>query len=384
MSNQLRFEQIAVNSTAKKKPVPEDRLTYIGLEHLDSGTLKVSRYGAETAPIGEKLIMKKGDILFGKRRAYQKKVAIAPFDGIFSAHGMVLRPNTKYITPDFFPFFLSSDYFLDQAIKISVGSLSPTINWRDLCELQFTLPSKEDQIRLAGILWKIENAKNACAEAVLKAKQLLSAFLDDAFAGRLNLPGTEQLRDYPLGQIVEIVKRKNSKLETSRVLTISASDGIVDQLEYFHKSVASKDLSGYTLLKRGEFAYNKSYSLGNPLGIIKRLEKYEDGAVSNLYICFSKKEGWDSDFLKLYFQSTCWHDSIYRIVEEGARAHGLLNMSKKDFLLAKQHLSMDPAFQKAVIKHAALLQSQIDDLEDELESLVSLQRSINSSWYKED
>lgn len=118
-----RFEQIAINSTEKKKPVEEDRFTYLGLEHLDSGSLKVARFGSEVAPIGEKLVMHKGDVLFGKRRAYQKKVAIAPFDGIFSAHGMVLRPREDVIDKSFFPLFISSDYFLDAAIKISVGSV---------------------------------------------------------------------------------------------------------------------------------------------------------------------------------------------------------------------------------------------------------------------
>lgn len=82
-----RFDEIAINSTEKKKPVEEDKYTYLGLEHLDTGSLTVTRFGSDVAPIGEKLVMKKGDVLFGKRRAYQKKVAIAPFDGIFSAHG---------------------------------------------------------------------------------------------------------------------------------------------------------------------------------------------------------------------------------------------------------------------------------------------------------
>lgn len=97
-----RFDQIAINSTEKKKPAEEDRFTYLGLEHLDSGTLRVTRFGTEVAPVGEKLVMHKGDVLFGKRRAYQKKVAIAPFDGIFSAHGMVLRPKEDVIDKDFF------------------------------------------------------------------------------------------------------------------------------------------------------------------------------------------------------------------------------------------------------------------------------------------
>ena len=111
----FRFTEIAINSTEKKKPVEEDKFTYIGLEHLDSGTLTVSRWGSDIAPIGEKLVMKKGDVLFGKRRAYQKKVGIAPFDGIFSAHGMVLRPREEVITKEYFPLFISSDYFLNEA-----------------------------------------------------------------------------------------------------------------------------------------------------------------------------------------------------------------------------------------------------------------------------
>src|SRR5690554_3393281 len=147
-----RFDEIAVNSTEKKKPEKADKHTYIGLEHLDPGRLQVTRYGSDVAPIGEKLIMRKGDVLFGKRRAYQKKVAIAPFDGIFSAHGMVLRPNEKVIDRDFFPLFISSDYFLDAAIAISVGSLSPTINWRDLKEQKFKLPNLDKQRELAKIL----------------------------------------------------------------------------------------------------------------------------------------------------------------------------------------------------------------------------------------
>ena len=150
-----RFDEIAINSTEKKKPVEEDKYTYLGLEHLDTGSLTVTRFGSDVAPIGEKLVMKKGDVLFGKRRAYQKKVAIAPFDGIFSAHGMVLRPKEEVIDKDFFPLFISSDYFLDAAINISVGSLSPTINWRDLKVLEFELPSLEEQRKLAKALWAV-------------------------------------------------------------------------------------------------------------------------------------------------------------------------------------------------------------------------------------
>ena len=176
-----RFEQIAINSTEKKKPVEEDRFTYHGLEHLDSGCLKVTRFGSDVAPIGEKLVMRKGDVLFGKRRAYQKKVAIAPFDGIFSAHGMVLRPNVEVIDPDFFPLFISSDYFLDAAIKISVGSLSPTINWRDLKILEFELPNLETQHKLAAVLWSINDTMESYKKLIAATNELVKSQFIELF-----------------------------------------------------------------------------------------------------------------------------------------------------------------------------------------------------------
>lgn len=176
-----RFEQIAINSIQKKKPIEEDRFTYIGLEHLDSGCLKVTRYGSEVAPIGEKLIMHKGDVLFGKRRAYQKKVAIAPFDGIFSAHGMVLRPNTDVIDSQFFPLFISSDYFLNAAIEISVGSLSPTINWKDLKCLEFELPDLESQRKLAKVLWSLNTAMDAYKKLIAATDELVKSQFIEMF-----------------------------------------------------------------------------------------------------------------------------------------------------------------------------------------------------------
>lgn len=181
-----KFEDIAINSTTKKLPSPSDNEHYIGLEHLDSGNLYVTRWGAETAPIGEKLLMKKGDVLFGKRRAYQKKVGIAPFDGIFSAHGMVLRPKENVICKEFFPFFISSDYFLNEAIRISVGGLSPTINWKDLRILEFELPSLEEQKVLAEKLWAAYEVKESYKNLLAQTDKLLHAqfykMFGDAFS----------------------------------------------------------------------------------------------------------------------------------------------------------------------------------------------------------
>lgn len=188
-----RFDEIAINSTAKKKPEESDRFCYIGLEHIEPGTFEISHWGADAAPVGEKLIMRKGDILFGKRRAYQRKVAIAPFDGIFSAHGMVLRPKEEVICKEYFPFFLSSDQFMDTAIRISVGGLSPTINWKDLQQQEFDLPSLEEQRRLADKLWAAYELKEAYKKMIAATDEMVKAQFIEMFE---TLPKENTLSDF--------------------------------------------------------------------------------------------------------------------------------------------------------------------------------------------
>ena len=228
-----RFDQIAINSTEKKKPAEEDRFTYLGLEHLDSGTLRVTRFGTEVAPVGEKLVMHKGDVLFGKRRAYQKKVAIAPFDGIFSAHGMVLRPKEDVIDKDFFPLFISSDYFLDAAIKISVGSLSPTINWHDLKELEFELPDLAAQHKLAEILWSINDTMEAYKNLISATDELVKSQFIDMFGEPKNSPDAVSfetaftIRDDLRKPINDAVR---SEMHTGQLFPYYGANGQVDSI----------------------------------------------------------------------------------------------------------------------------------------------------------
>lgn len=214
-----RFDQIAENSAAKKKPEESDRDRYVGLEHLDPGTLEVTRWGAEVTPKGDKLLMKKGDVLFGRRRAYQKKVGIAPFDGIFSAHGMVLRPKADVVDPMFFPFFISSDIFLDEAIRVSVGSLSPTANWKDLRTLEFDLPSPGKQRELAGILSEAESLKGHYRKMLTTCDDVVKSQFVEMFEGK----------EYPSSCLSTLVSSMRNGLSPSKsgshrskVLTLSA------------------------------------------------------------------------------------------------------------------------------------------------------------------
>ena len=208
---EYKFEDIAYNSTAKKLPIESDKDCYIGLEHLDSDCLSVTRWGAETAPIGEKLIMKKGDVLFGKRRAYQRKVGIAPFDGIFSAHGMVLRPKEDVIDKDFFPFFISSDQFMERAVRISVGGLSPTINWKDLKVQEFSLPTLEEQRELAKKLWSAYRLKESYKKLLAATDEMVKSQFIEMFGNKSQADNQGILADFCILKAGKSVKSSDIK-----------------------------------------------------------------------------------------------------------------------------------------------------------------------------
>ena len=134
---------------------------YVGLEHLDSDSLTIRRWGSPTDITATKLRFRKGDIIFGRRRVYQRKLAFADFDGICSAHAMVLRAKSPAVVPEFLPFFMQSDLFMNRAKTISVGSLSPTINWKTLEKEEFALPPLEEQRRAVTVLRTMNRSLDA-------------------------------------------------------------------------------------------------------------------------------------------------------------------------------------------------------------------------------
>ena len=166
-----------------------------------------------------------------------------------------------------------------------------------------------------------------------------------------------------LGDLADRVTRKNQDLVSELPLTISAQYGLIDQNEFFDKRVASKDVSGYYLIENGEFAYNKSTSTDAPWGAIKRLDRYENGVLSTLYIVFGIKANnpIDSDFLVSYYSTNLWHKGIHEIAAEGARNHGLLNIAPADFFETKLMISQDIEEQNKIGKYF-----------EELERLITL------------
>ena len=190
------FEEIASKVSETVDPNKTELEIYIGLEHIDAEDIHIRRKGTPDDVNGQKLKCYPGDVIFGKRRAYQRKAAIVDFEGICSAHAFVLRANTEVIDPKLFPFFLHSDQFMHRMVDISVGGLSPTINWGDLKHQEFLLPPKDQQIQLAELLWAMD-------EVIEKEKQVLNS-LDTNYECLVN----KIYRDNP-----KIIKLKNIQLD---------------------------------------------------------------------------------------------------------------------------------------------------------------------------
>lgn len=203
---------------------------------------------------------------------------------------------------------------------------------------------------------------------------------------------TEDYKSYALHTFMSRIVRKNTKLETDIPLTISSQDGLVDQRTYFGKTIASSDMSGYYLLKNGEFTYNKSTSKGFPFGSIKRLDKYPCGAVSTLYICFAlREEAFDSDYIEHYFDSQKWNKEVSMICAEGARNHGLLNVPIDDFFDTLHHLPLSiyeqqkiAAFLSAYDEKIALQKDLVETLEERKKGLLQKVFSQEIRFKKDD
>ena len=157
----------------------------------------------------------------------------------------------------------------------------------------------------------------------------------------------------------------------------------MDQISYFNKTVASKDMSGYYLLKNGEYAYNKSYSVGYDFGSVKRLDRYDMGALSTLYICFALKKH-DSDFINAYFDSLKWYREIYMISAEGARNHGLLNVPTDEFFGTKHYIPQYLAEQRKIADFMIALEHRIEAQQSLVDNLKKYKRGVTEAIFTKD
>ena len=184
----IPFGDFAQNVTERVEPADAQDEIYVGLEHIDPEDLHIRRWGQASDVIGTKLRFRNGDVIFGRRRAYQRKLAVADFDGICSAHAMVARAKPDFVLPEFLPFLMTSDHFMGRAVEISVGTLSPTINWKTLRVEKFALPPRDQQRRIAELLWSVDEAIEQLQVEAGRARLLRQANLEAAFSDLLNGP----------------------------------------------------------------------------------------------------------------------------------------------------------------------------------------------------
>jgi len=199
----LAFGDFAESIGARVEPKDTPEEIYVGLEHVDPQCLHIRRWGKGRDVTGTKLQFRKGDIIFGRRRAYQRKLAVAEMDGICSAHAMVVRARAECVLPEFLPFLMMSDRFMNRAVEISVGSLSPTINWRTLKLEEFDLPPLDQQRRIAEILWTVDEAGMASEALQNATSETLRAKVNGAF-----FDGQDQAQftaDWPIKRLEEVV-----------------------------------------------------------------------------------------------------------------------------------------------------------------------------------
>ena len=196
----VRFDEMAtmVNDRVDD-PSKANVDRYVGLEHLDSDSLTIRRWGSPREVEATKLRFRVGDIIFGRRRVYQRKIGVAHFDGICSAHAMVIRAKPEVVLPEFLPFFMQSDLFMERAKEISVGSLSPTINWTTLATEQFVLPPIDEQQRIVRLFLECYYLVRTLNRLLERQSTVLRASLKALFS-----PETNAWKTAPLGTVLEV------------------------------------------------------------------------------------------------------------------------------------------------------------------------------------
>lgn len=217
--NNWKFSDLVDNIVEKVVPRESGLEHYIGLEHLDAGSLKIERFGETSRLKGDKLKIYKGDLIFAKRNAYLKRVAVADFDAVASAHSMVLRPKSENVLPEFLPFFLQSEKFWQRAIEISVGSLSPTINWKVLAKQEFLLPPKDQQVQLAKLLWAMDDVIESDIELQNGLEKTLESNIESEIHG-------VELRNKVIREVLEELSEQNEIVKLSDLGELLKGKGI--------------------------------------------------------------------------------------------------------------------------------------------------------------
>ena len=286
--------------------------------------------------------------------------------------------------PEFTNALLNTSRF-EEEIAMNMGATINQITGYMFSKMEFKVPCLDEQKKIGEYFEKLDNLITLHQRKFEKLTNVKKSMLEKMFPQNgcsypeIRFKGfTDAWEQRKLGELVDRVVRKNTNNESTLPLTISAQYGLVDQITYFNNRVASRDVSNYYLVLNGEFAYNKSTSDGYPFGAVKRLDLYEKGVLSTLYIVFSpkKEQQVDSDFLTVFFDTDRWHKGVAERAAEGARNHGLLNISAEDFFDIDLSVPKDVAEQKQIGAFIRQLDNLITLHQRELEKLQNIKKSM--------
>ena len=282
-------------------------------------------------------------------------------------------------------------YFLRMSIDANMSAIIEKshggaglrhITKSELEDISIFVPSNSsEQLKIAECLSEIDNQIVAQGEKVEALKEKKKGMTQQMFpqqgetTPRLRFPGfTEEWVEKNFSEVFTRRTEKNAE-NNKNVLTISAQYGLISQLEFFKKSVSAADVTGYYLLHKGDFAYNKSSSQGKPVGAIKPLKLYDKGVVSTLYIVFRCKDPNAIGFWEQYFDAGIFDKEIMSIAQEGARNHGLLNVPTNDFFNLKV-LTPNPSEQLKIAKCLSAMDDMIASESAKLDALKDHKKGL--------
>ena len=283
---------------------------------------------------------------------------------------------------------LNKDGYANRCTAAILGSISkkyvsyvgnPKLMNNIMSEIPIIIPALEEQHEIDSFIAVLDKRIKAQQMMITSLKKYKRGVFEAIFTRKLRLVPKARQSDwtaFELSDFATRITRKNNGA-TDIPLTISAQYGLIDQRDFFSKVVASSDMSGYYLLRRGEYAYNRSTSNDYPFGSIKRLELYNEGAVSTLYLCFAIKEDVVlSNFAKWYFESSQWHRGVNEICAEGARNHGLLNVPTDDFFDTVHILPSDIEEQAQIAAFLSRVHDKLAKAQEELDKLIGLRNGL--------
>ena len=318
-----------------------------------------------------------GDILISASGSIGRTVEYQGEEAYFQDSNIVWLKHDERLDNSFLKQFYSIVKW--QGIE---GTTIKRLYNKNILETSIALPSISEQTAIGSLFRNLDDLLTSYKDNLANYQSLKATMLSKMFpkAGQtvpeIRLDGFEgEWVEKRLKDISKRVTRKNNDLVSERALTISSQFGLIDQEEFFQKKIASKDVSGYYLIKKGEFAYNKSYSTGYPLGAIKRLDKYENGVLSTLYILF-KAVDVDSDYLAHYYESDKWHREVSMCAAEGARNHGLLNIAPVDFFNTRLVIPKEIEEQQAIGVYFSNLDQLITSYQEKITQLETLKKKL--------